>query len=166
VVIIGIDPGSRICGYGIVSFLGDTPSYVASGRIALDPTDPLTSRLGELFRELDAVIDRYRPDCASVEKVFFAKSVKSALSLGQARGVAVAAATARGLPVFEYSATEVKKAVVGYGRAGKGQIQDMIVALLGLSSRPAEDSADALAIAVCHAHTDRLSRTLGRAIGR
>lgn len=139
----------------------DGLTYVASGRIALGRDEPLTRRLGCLYRELDAVINQYRPDCAAVEKVFFAKSVKSALSLGQARGVAVAAASVNDLPVYEYAATEVKKAVVGYGRADKRQIQEMVMAIMELSSRPSEDSADALAVAICHAHLDRVARAMG-----
>jgi len=154
VLILGIDPGSIFCGYGVVR-QGLQAGYVASGRISLGRRDPLAVRLGGLFRELAAVVERFQPDCVAVEKVFFAKSVKSALSLGQARGVAVAAAALRDLPVFEYSATQVKKAVVGYGRADKGQIREMVRAYLGIATMLSEDSADALAIAICHAHIFR-----------
>jgi len=150
--ILGIDPGTIVCGYGLVDAGEQRICYVASGRISLGSKTPLAERLGELHTALAGIIDQYTPAVAAVEKVFFAKSVKSALSLGHARGAVVALAAARGLRVFEYGALEVKKAVVGYGRADKRQVQDMVMTLMGLDERPSEDSADALAVAICHAN--------------
>ena len=150
---LGIDPGSRKCGFGV---LGPDGGYLASGTIVLKAGDPLHLRLNELYNELVDVIDEYRPAVAAVERVFFAKSAKSALTLGQARGVAILAASIRGLDVMEYSATEVKKAVTGYGRAEKGQVQDMVRQMLGIDHALSPDGADAIAIAMCHVSTIRL----------
>jgi len=126
---------------------------VTSGRISLSRSDPLAVRLKNLYSALNDVIAQYSPDVSAVEQVFFAKSVKSALSLGQARGVTLAAIAATGIPVYEYSALEVKKTVVGYGRAEKAQVQKMVTVLLGLKHKPGQDDADALAVAICHAHS-------------
>ncbi len=152
--VLGIDPGSRKCGFGILTPDG---KYLASGTIVLPAGEPLPSRLRELFDELASVIEEFRPTLAAVEKVFFAHSAKSALILGQARGVALLAASVGGLEVREYSATEVKKAVTGYGRAEKGQVQDMVKSILGLGGHAlSPDGADALAVAICHLSTLRL----------
>ena len=153
VTVLGIDPGSRKCGFGV---LGPDGEYLASGTIELQVRDPLHLRLNELYKELLAVIDEYHPTVAAVEKVFFARNAKSALTLGQARGVSVLAASIRGLDVNEYSATEIKKAVTGYGRAEKGQVQDMVRQVLGINHALSPDGADAIAVAMCHLSTMRL----------
>ncbi len=153
VTVLGIDPGSRKCGFGV---LGPDGGYLASGTIVLAAKDPLHMRLKELYDELVDVIDEYRPEIAVVEKVFFARNVKSALILGQARGVALLAASSRGLGVEEYSAAEVKKAVTGYGRAEKGQVQEMVKSILKLDHSLSPDGADAIAVALCHINTVRL----------
>jgi crossover junction endodeoxyribonuclease RuvC len=150
--VLGIDPGSRKCGFGVI---GADGKYVSSGTIVLNVKDPLPVRLKELYDELVQVVKEYEPDVAAVEKVFFAKSVKSALTLGQARGVAVLAASSNGLEVFEYSATEIKKAVTGYGRAEKVQVQEMVKRLLGINHNLSPDGADAVAVALCHLSTKR-----------
>ena len=155
--VLGIDPGSRKCGFGIVSPDG---KYLASGTIVLPEKEPLPTRLRELYDELASVIVEFRPTLAAVEKVFFAHSAKSALILGQARGVALLAASVGGLEVREYSATEVKKAVTGYGRAEKGQVQDMVKSILGLGHALSPDGADALAVAICHLSTVRLEENV------
>lgn len=156
--IIGIDPGSISCGYGVIETNGPSPDncrYIVSGEIAVSARRPLYERLRKIHEGLSEVISAHSPDEASVEKVFFAKSVRSALSLGQARGAALVAAAASGIEVFEYSALEVKKAVTGYGRAEKQQVMDMVKAILRIPKEEAEelstDAADALALALCHA---------------
>ena len=153
--VLGIDPGSRKCGFGVVSTDG---KYIASGTIVLSVNEPLPFRLRELYDELISVIEEFRPSQAAVEKVFFAHSAKSALTLGQARGVALLTASIGGIEVSEYSATEVKKAVTGYGRAGKGQVQDMVKSILGLSHDLSPDGADAVAVALCHLSTMRFEK--------
>lgn len=158
--VIGIDPGSRICGYGIIDLIpgdGREYTYIASGRIELTPNSPLHTRLKEIHDTLGEIIREYRPTEAAVEKVFFAKSVRSALTLGQARGVSLLAATSSGIPVYEYSASEVKKALVGYGRAEKSQVQQMVRVMLNIKSSLSHDSSDALALSICHLNTMRLN---------
>lgn len=151
--VIGIDPGSRRCGFGVLSRDG---SYLASGTIVLSENGPLPERLRELHDELVSVIGEHGPSVAAVERVFFARSVKSALTLGEARGVVLMAASSMGLDVREYSATEVKKSVTGYGRAEKSQVQEMVRRVLGLDHGLSPDGADALAIAICHMNMTKL----------
>jgi crossover junction endodeoxyribonuclease RuvC len=153
--VLGIDPGSRSCGYGVISSDGD---YVTSGRIVPDAKSPLHVRVREIHDGLAEVIEEYGPAEAVVEKVFFAKSARAALILGHARGVALLAAAAGGLGVYEYSALEVKKAVTGYGRAEKSQVQEMVKRLLSLKISLSPDSSDALAIALCHLNRLRLRK--------
>ncbi|MCE5193844.1 MAG: crossover junction endodeoxyribonuclease RuvC [Nitrospiraceae bacterium] len=164
-IILGIDPGSISCGYGLITantaskrYLNQY-SYIGSGRIVFSPAQHLHSRLKELFYSITEIIREYNPDEAAIEKVFFAKSVKSALALGQARGSVLIAAVSCGLPIYEYSALEVKKAVTGYGRAEKHQVQVMVSKILDIKSKLSTDSADALAIALCHTNTFKLNRT-------
>jgi crossover junction endodeoxyribonuclease RuvC len=158
--VIGIDPGSRICGYGIIE-LGTSRngrgaySYVASGRIELSPRDPFPKRVKETYDALVDIIRQYKPGQAAIEQVFFAKSVKAALHLGHARGVSMLAATSEGLAIYEYTALEVKKALVGYGRAEKRQVQEMVRAILNLKPVLSPDSADALALSICHLNSLR-----------
>lgn len=159
--VIGIDPGSRICGYGIIETgqngaraMGEY-RYIASGRIELSVKKPLYLRLKEIHGSLVEIIREYRPNEAAVERIFFAKGLKSALDLGHARGVSLFAATSEALPVYEYTATEVKKAIVGYGRAEKAQVQKMVGAILNLKLKLSPDSADALALSICHLNTVR-----------
>ena len=156
--ILGIDPGSRVTGYGIIDINGNHATHVANGviRIAGDDT---AGRLCFLFRRLGEVLGDYSPAEVSIEKVFMHKNADSALKLGQARGCAMTACADRGLPVFEYTANQVKQATVGRGHAAKQQVQHMIKILLCLPVVPEEDAADALAIALCHGHTrESLSR--------
>jgi len=153
VVVLGVDPGSRFCGYGLLRADRRGLAYLASGRVRLDRRDSLAVRLAVLQGALEEILDRHRPDVSAVEKVFFAKSARSALSLGHARGVVLAALARAGIPVDEYSALEVKKAVVGYGRADKRQVQEMVAMLLRIRNPLVEDEADALAVAICHANT-------------
>jgi crossover junction endodeoxyribonuclease RuvC len=150
--ILGIDPGSRVTGYGVVDARGHKVSYRASGCIRTR-NPALPERLGEIYRGVCDLITTYEPDEFAIESVFLARNPQSALKLGQARGVAIAAAVASQLPIYEYAARQVKQAVTGTGRANKEQVQHMIQILLDLSGTPQADAADALAIAVCHVNT-------------
>ncbi|MDX1505719.1 MAG: crossover junction endodeoxyribonuclease RuvC [Spongiibacter sp.] len=150
-IILGIDPGSQKTGFGLISVEGHKHRYLSSGVIRL-PQSALPERLDIIFRNLTTIIDEYRPDEAAVEEVFMAKSAGSALKLGQARGAAIVACVAADLLVAEYTARQIKKAVVGSGAADKTQIQHMVKILLNLPAAPQEDAADALAAAICHAN--------------
>lgn len=150
--ILGIDPGSRLTGYGIIDSIPGKVGFVACGVIKTTVKYPLANRLNEIFDGINEVIQLHDPEVAAVEEIFMASNANSALKLGQARGAAVVAAMQNGLGVHDYSAKKVKRAVVGYGQAEKGQVQHMIRMLLGLSKEPSEDAADALAVAICHAN--------------
>lgn len=151
-LILGIDPGSRKCGYGLVSADGSRLEYVACGVIRVESLD-FPARLLAIFRNLSEIIEQYHPQVAAIEEVFMGKSASSALKLGQARGAAMVACSSQGLPVHEYATRKVKQALTGTGRAEKAQMQHMIRMLLQLPKAPSEDAADALSVAVCHAHT-------------
>jgi crossover junction endodeoxyribonuclease RuvC len=148
--VLGIDPGSRFTGYGIVERDGNRVRHVDNGVVVLKPRDPLEKRLVVLHRELAALIEKYKPDAAAFERIFFSRNAQSALVLGHARGVAVLAAAERGLPVAEYAPAEVKRAVATSGRADKHQVQQMVRLILGLPEVAQEDASDALAVAICH----------------
>ncbi len=152
-LILGIDPGSRVTGYGIVRAEGSQNHYVASGCIRTSRGADLADRLLEIGDGLAQIVREHAPEEAAIERVFMARNAESALKLGQARGAAILVARQHGLSVAEYEARKVKQAVVGTGAADKAQVQHMIRLLLGLAATPQEDAADALAIAVCHAHT-------------
>lgn len=165
-VILGIDPGSRVCGYGLVRARGNTLEYVTSGVIRMG-TLSFPERLHTIFSDISDIITEHQPDAAAVEEVFMGKNAASALKLGQARGAAIVACTHFGLPVSEYAARKVKQALVGKGQADKKQVQQMVKALLGLARVPSEDAADALAVAICHANTQNtLIRMAGVRSGR
>ncbi|SFR48252.1 Holliday junction endonuclease RuvC [Marinobacter daqiaonensis] len=157
-IILGVDPGSRITGYGIIRTSGRHTDYLDSGCIRMGER-PMAERLQIIFQSLATLIAEYRPDEFAIEQVFMARNPDSALKLGQARGVAIVSAANSGLAVHEYSARQVKQAVVGSGGADKAQVQHMVQAILGLSRKPQADAADALAIALCHAH---MSQSLAR----
>ena len=150
--ILGIDPGLRVTGFGVIEKHGNQLHYVASGCIKSNDREQLPSRLGTLFAGISEVIATYRPDQAAVEIVFVNVNPQSTLLLGQARGAAMTALVHGGLSVAEYTALQVKQAVVGHGKAAKQQVQDMVVRLLKLEGAPSSDAADALACAICHAH--------------
>jgi crossover junction endodeoxyribonuclease RuvC len=152
--IFGIDPGSERTGYGCVETDGRCHRLVACGAITAAASDPFPERLARIHRELSAVLNTCRPDAVAIENLFHATNVRSALKLGHARGVAMLAAVEAGCPVVEYTPAEIKRAVVGYGRAEKQQVQQMIKLLLGLDEPPSpHDAADALAVAICHLHS-------------
>jgi crossover junction endodeoxyribonuclease RuvC len=158
--ILGIDPGSINCGYGLIGTreagikTGRVSTgglvYLSSGRIAMRASKPLHERLRELFASLSDIISEASPDEIVIEKMFFAKGIKAALSLGHTRGVVLLSASMAGIPIFEYSPLEVKQAVAGYGRADKRQVQLMVRQILGIRHQLSPDGADALAVAVCH----------------
>jgi crossover junction endodeoxyribonuclease RuvC len=150
--VLGIDPGSRITGFGVVQVLRNGRiEYIASGCVRVARGD-LADKLKMVYEGVIEVIMTYQPTCLAIEKVFMARNADSALKLGQARGAAILAGANRVLPVAEYTALQIKRAAVGNGHADKQQVQHMVKALLGLSAAPPTDAADALACAICHAH--------------
>jgi crossover junction endodeoxyribonuclease RuvC len=151
ILILGIDPGSRITGYGIIKSEGSRQSYIGSGCIVTQSKDS-SQRLKEIFTGISEVIQQHRPQEVAIEQVFVSHNVTSALKLGQARGAAIVAAASHSLTIAEYTTRRVKQSVVGYGGADKNQVQHMVKCLLNLSAKPAADAADALAVALCHAH--------------
>src|SRR5258705_5367976 len=155
--ILGIDPGLRITGFGIIEKNGANIVYVASGCIKSGGAD-LPGRLKTILENLREVIGKHRPQQIAIEKVFVNVNPASTLALGQARGTAICAAVDAGLPVSEYTALQVKQAVVGNGHASKEQVQHMVKRLLSLAGEPSADAADALACAICHAHGGRLGK--------
>lgn len=160
--ILGVDPGSRTTGYGVVAAEGSKVSFIACGTIRTGRETDFSRRLLTIFQDLCAVISQYSPDVAAVEDMYVDRNPRSALKLGQARGAAVVAAQHCNLSVYDYPARLVKQSVVGYGRADKDQVQHMVRVLLGLSKTPSTDAADALAVAICHAHrAPILSRSQG-----
>ena len=159
--ILGVDPGSLACGYGVIDVIGGKAEYVSSGRILLPGKLPLPERLRELHEGLSEVIGKFKPDAAAVEKMFFAKSARAAISLGQARGVAVLAVAEAGIEAHEFTAVAVKKAVSGFGRAEKSQVEKMVRRLLNIEHALSPDSADALAIAICLSNSLALNEAIG-----
>lgn len=158
-IILGVDPGTAITGYGLVQSDGDTLQLIAYGAITTPSDWKMPQRLQHIYAELAALIRTHQPTDAVIEKLFFSKNVRTALSVGQARGVALLAAAQAGLAIHEYTPLEIKQAVVGYGRAEKTQIQQMVRMLLQLDFIPQpDDAADALAVAICHAHSARMRR--------
>ena len=154
--ILGIDPGLRITGYGVLEKEGATLTYISSGCIK-SPDGELPDRLKNIFVSVQEIIDRFQPEQVAVEKVFVNVNPQSTLLLGQARGAAICAAVARDLTVCEYTALQVKQAVVGNGHAKKEQVQEMVKRLLKLAGHASPDAADALACAICHAHGGELA---------
>ena len=161
--VLGVDPGTARMGWGVVE--GDEEAQlVAYGTLTTPAGQPLATRLYTLHQELREVVARYRPDTAALEELFFARNVRTAFAVGQARGAALVALAEAGLSVHEYSPLEVKQAVTGYGAAEKAQVQEMVRALLSLDEIPRpDDAADALAVAVCHFHSARMQELLAQA---
>lgn len=164
--ILGIDPGLRIAGFGVVDIEGQQLRYVASGTIKTSPQDSgnLPARLKVLFDGVSEVVQRYQPSAASVEIVFVNVNPQSTLLLGQARGACITALVSCNLPVIEYTALQMKKAVAGYGKAGKAEVQQMVMRLLKLPGLPGKDAADALGLAITHAHAGRSAARLAAAL--
>jgi crossover junction endodeoxyribonuclease RuvC len=150
-IILGIDPGSRFTGYGIISVDGNIISHLDHGTIKTSNKD-FSARLFHIYNELNHIITKHQPNQAAIETVFFAKNAQSALKLGQARGAAITAIASKALPLHEYSPKQIKQSITGTGAADKQQVQQMVKMLLKLNDIPQSDAADALACAVCHCH--------------
>jgi len=155
--ILGIDPGSRVTGFGVIRQQGNKVTYINSGCIRTEGAD-FALRLREIFEGVQQIVKTYQPEMVAIEKVFVKINVDSALKLGQARGAALCACVLDGAKVSEYSPTQVKRTVVGAGRASKEQVQHMVMRLLQLSDMPSSDAADALAIALCHVQHEGIRR--------
>jgi crossover junction endodeoxyribonuclease RuvC len=165
--VLGIDPGTVTSGYGVVEGAGGKLGFIAAGGITTSAKMSFPERLKRIYDGLDGVLEEHRPDAVALESVFFAKNVQSALKLGHARGVAVLAAVNRGIPVFEYTALQIKQSVVGYGGAEKTQVQKMVKALLNLKELPKpHDASDALAAAICHLNSIKHGAAVASALGR
>ena len=165
--ILGIDPGIAIVGFGFVDRVGSKVVPVQYGTIETPAGLDAAQRLMDIHETLTELIRRYRPDCIAVEKLYFNRNVTTAFTVGQARGVVLLAGAQQGIGCAEYTPLQVKQAVVGYGQAEKRQVQEMVRILLGLSSIPKpDDAADALAVAICHAHSAGLRRKLDGVLGR
>jgi len=157
--ILGIDPGSRLTGFGIIDVDKRNNHYIACGCIRTGDGD-FPTRIRAIAEGIGALVERYQPEQMAIERVFLNRNADSALKLGQARGAAIAAVVMQDIPVFEYSATQIKQATVGRGHADKTQVQHMVRALLQLSEAPQADAADALACALCHSHHQQTSAML------
>ncbi len=160
--VIGIDPGSRICGYGVLESRNGVITHLASGSIVTKPALPLYQRLKTIYDSVLSVIDEHSPDVMSVENIFFAKNAKSAIKLGEARGVVLLAASNSGVTIYEYPPTKVKLALTGSGRANKSEVQRMLAGILGITEFETQDASDAVAIALCHIHLSRIESKLGK----
>lgn len=157
-LILGIDPGIAILGFGLIRYEANKFTVIDYGAITTAAGTPMSSRLTRIYDELTEIIERYKPDAFAVEELFFNKNIKTALTVGHARGVAVLAGSKANIPVYEYTPLQVKQAVVGYGRADKSQIQQMVKILLNLREIPKpDDVADALAVAICHGNSSNFS---------
>ena len=160
--VFGIDPGSTITGYGIVEIAGSKTNHLDNGGIHLPKSKALPHRLAIIYNEISSLIEQFQPDAVAIENVFVAKNVSSTLKLGHARGAAMVAAVNAGVPVAEYTPSQVKKAVTGYGSASKDQVQRMVKAVLNLPELAFEDASDALAVALCHAQSFAFEHALKR----
>ncbi|HHU33064.1 MAG: crossover junction endodeoxyribonuclease RuvC [Zhaonellaceae bacterium] len=160
-IILGIDPGTAITGYGIVEFIGNRFKVIDYGKILTSNDLPLATRLKKIYFKLEDLIEKYKPEHLVVEELFFNKNTRTALSVGHARGIILLAGAIHNMPTFEYTPLQVKQAVVGYGRAEKKQVQEMVRIILNLEKIPKpDDVADALAITICHAHSYKLNKLI------
>ena len=159
-LVLGVDPGSLVTGYGLVKKEGGTLGYVAGGKISFPHPWPFHQRIHRIFSSLVEIIETYHPEEMSIEDIFFAKNVKSALKIGHVRGAALVAAVQCGVKVFEYTPLQIKQSVVGYGRATKEQVRAMVKLLLKLDTQFSLDTSDALAAAICHHNWVRFEDTL------
>ena len=152
--ILGIDPGFAIVGYGIINYEGNKFKPIEDGAVTTEAGEDMFVRFKKIYDDVSEIIERTKPDAMAIEELFFNSNQKTAINVAQARGIILLAAMNKNVPVFEYTPLQVKQAVVGYGRAEKGQVQQMVKALLNLEKIPKpDDTADALAIAICHAHS-------------
>ncbi len=154
-LVLGVDPGSKVTGYGLVEKKDDKMVCIDSGHIRLPDKTPFYDRIHKIFKGMAEIMNRCRPQEMAIEDVFYAKNIKTALRLGHARGAVLIAAAECQIPIFEYTPLEIKKSVVGYGRAGKEQVRAMVQVILKLKSQPDLDASDALATAICHLNWSR-----------
>ncbi|MBQ7445227.1 MAG: crossover junction endodeoxyribonuclease RuvC [Clostridia bacterium] len=153
-IILGIDPGFGITGFGVIDYTGNKFKVIDYGVVSTDKSELFSSRLKSIFDTLSFIIDKYHPECMAIEELFFNNNAKTAIMAAHGRGVAMLACTEKDIPIFEYTPLQVKQNVVGYGRADKRQVQEMVKMILNLKTIPRpDDAADALAIAICHAHS-------------
>jgi len=158
-IILGVDPGTAITGYGITEFRGNRFKVIDYDKIITAADLPLASRLKIIYAKIEELLNKFQPDHLAIEELFFNKNIRTALSVGHARGVVLLAAANHNIPTFEYTPLQVKQAVVGYGRAEKKQVQEMVRIILNLGKVPKpDDVADALAITICHAHSFKLNK--------
>ena len=161
-VILGIDPGYAIVGYGVIRYEGGKMSVIDYGKITTEANIPLSKRLKLIYDSLTQLIETFKPDVVAVEELFFNSNVKTAIAVGHARGVIILAAANKNTKIAEYTPLQIKQSVVGYGRAHKNQVQQMVKMFLKLKEVPKpDDTADALAVAICHANSSALSNQLG-----
>ena len=161
-IIIGIDPGYAIVGIGVIEYKGNKFRTLEYNAITTPAGMPTTERLKKIYQEMEMYIDKYKPDSVAIEELFFNSNQKTAINVAQARGVLLVAVTNKNIPIFEYTPLQVKQSVTGYGRADKKQIQTMVKMILGLNAIPKpDDAADALAIAICHAHSNKINNMFG-----
>ncbi len=161
-IVLGIDPGFAIVGYGFVEYKGNKFTPLEYGAITTEAHTPMMERFKKLYDGMCEILDRIRPDAVAIEELFFNSNQKTAIAVAQARGILLIAAINKGIPVYEYTPLQVKQAVVGYGRAEKVQIQQMVKIMLNLEKVPKpDDTADALAIAICHAHSNHGNKLFG-----
>lgn len=152
-IILGIDPGYATVGFGVCEYVSNSFRMLTYGAVKTSPENPFSDRLREIYNDICSLIEIYKPDAAAVEELFYHSNQKTVIQVGQARGVIVLAAAQSGIPLFEYTPLQVKQAVAGYGRAEKKQVMEMTRRLLSLDKIPKpDDAADALALAICHAH--------------
>ena len=160
--ILGIDPGYAIVGYGVIDYIGNSFKSIEFGAITTESTMDFSKRLKHIYDSLEDIINIHKPEYLSIEELFFNTNVKTAIAVGHARGVLMLAAENLGVPIFEYTPLQIKQAVTGYGRADKNQVQQMVKMFLGLPKVPKpDDTADALAVAICHAHSYKPKKVIG-----
>ena len=158
-LVLGVDPGSRVSGYGLVEKKNDQMTCIHEGTISSSGKIPFYERIYKIFHSVTEIMTLYRPQELAIEDIFFAKNVKSAMKIGHARGAVLIAAAQNGIKIFEYTPLEIKKSVVGYGRASKEQVSSMVQIILELKTQPALDASDALATAICHLNWTRYDST-------
>ena len=158
-LVLGVDPGSRVSGYGLVEKKNDQMTCIHAGTISSSGKIPFYERIYKIFHSVTEIMTLYRPQELAIEDIFFAKNVKSAMKIGHARGAVLIAAAQNGIKIFEYTPLEIKKSVVGYGRASKEQVSSMVQIILELKTQPALDASDALATAICHLNWTRYDST-------
>ncbi len=158
--ILGIDPGSVITGYGLIEATKGKVVHLDNGGIFTSSKEPFSERLCHIHEQIESLLEKFSPDAVAIENIFIAKNVSSTLKLGHARGAAIVAIAKAKIPLFEYSALQVKQAITGYGHASKEQIQKMIQSLLKLPETAFKDASDALAVAICHLHSYRIKKVM------